>query len=83
MTFAYIARALNLGTRTCESKHTISGFDYMFHEYLHAKQLYHDRLATGDDSKWQRMIVETIIDYHQLSWPRILTEKFHNYYRGD
>ena len=51
MTFAYIARALNLGTRTCESKHTISGFDYMFHEYLHAKQLYHDRLATGDDSK--------------------------------
>ena len=50
MTFAYISRALNLGTRTCKSKHTISGFDYMFHELLRATQLYHDHLATGDDS---------------------------------
>ena len=50
MTFAYISSALNLGTRTCKSKHTISGFDYMFHELLYATQRYHDRLTTGNDS---------------------------------
>ena len=83
MTFAYISSALNLGTRTCKSKHTISGFDYMFHELLYATQRYHDRLTTGNDSNWQGMIAETIIDYHQLSWPMILTGKIHHHYRGD
>ena len=69
MTFAYISSALNLGTRTCKSKHTISGFDYMFHELLYATQRYHDRLTTGDDSNGGGGGGGAIIDYHQLSRP--------------